>query len=101
MKALVDRLENGLKGLGIGASTREDVEQLRVAIKVAYWTDREDYLEYREEVERKREKLREEGEIFHGHPKQKEMSRVSTFHDLGLHFEQELIKMIELANPAE
>jgi len=101
LKLLVDRLENGLKELGIGASTKEDVEQLRAAIKVAYWTDREDYIEYREKVERKREELKEEGKVFHGHPKKKEMSHVSTFHEFGLHFEQELIDVIELANPAE
>lgn len=101
VKSLVDRLESRLKELGIGASTKEDVEQLHAAIKVAYWTDREDYLQYRKEVERKREELKEEGEIFHGHPKQEEMKRVSTFHDYGLHFEQDLIDVIELANPAE
>jgi hypothetical protein len=100
VRSLIDRLESGLKELGIGASTKEDVEQLRAALKVAYWTDRDDYLEYREEVKQKREELKEEGEIFRGHPKQEEMQRVSMFHDF-VHFEQELIDVIELANPAE
>lgn len=101
VRSLVDRLGNGLQKLGIGASTKTDVQQLRAAVKVAYWTNRDDYLEYREEVKQKREEIEEEGEIFRGHPKQEEMKRVSMFHDFGLHFEQELMAIIELANPAE
>lgn len=99
MRSLVDRFRQRPKELKAGGEATADM--LDAAIKVAYWKDREDYISFREEVNEKREEVEEENKSFWDHPKKEEMSRVSFYHGFGLDFEQNLIDLIELADPAD
>jgi hypothetical protein len=101
VKELANRFKRRPSELHAPVPETADAGMLAAALKVAYWTDRDDYEAYREDVNEKRQEVQDQDESFFTHPKKKEMDRVSYYYnDLGLNFEQELIDLIELTNPA-